>query len=275
MSRQPRDRRRSGVRVALSDRDRALLAALGRFRIARTSDLVRYGFPSTRRDTALRRLRRLFDAGYLAVASEDRSAENLYSLARSGRVSVASEGGTVGRVPRCGLTHHLAIVSTWVELALLAESRSGVRLDLFRPDWEIREKAGRAGSDIVPDGLFQLRLTLPDGRNGVIRAALEVDLGTERQSVLVRKLSAYAALSGSPDGLFGWHDVVLALFAPGAPTHRIQRLERLLGDSSLRQWWLWRRAEDIGRSLDRLIEPPLTTSPYREGSRSSLSGGVL
>lgn len=274
MSRQPRDRRRTGVRVDLSARDRALLHALGRFRVAQTSDLVRYAFGATRRDTALRRLRRLYDAGYLDVASGDRSAENLYILARTGRALVASEGAPVGRVPRGGLIHHLAIVSIWVELATMAGTRPGVRLELFRPDWEIREYAGGEGACVVPDGLFQLRLPLPGRQIGLIRAALEVDLGSERLPVLARKLDVYAALQNSPEGLFGWDKVVLGVFAPGASDQRIRGLRTLLTGSSLDDWWLWRRTEDVGGSLDLLLGHPLTTSPCREGSQGLVTGGV-
>ncbi len=121
MSRQPRDRRRSGVRVRLSERDQVVLDALARFRLARTSDLVCFAFPNTRRDTVACRLRRLFDAGFLDVRSGDRSEENRYVLGPAGRAWVQAHGGQPLRAPRGGVAHHLSIVRAWVDLAIVAD----------------------------------------------------------------------------------------------------------------------------------------------------------
>ncbi|MDM7914509.1 MAG: hypothetical protein QUU85_04475, partial [Candidatus Eisenbacteria bacterium] len=66
-SRQPRDRRRAGCTARLTERDRAVLLAVNRLRLAWTGDVLAFAFGLVRRDTALRRLRRLYDAGYLDV----------------------------------------------------------------------------------------------------------------------------------------------------------------------------------------------------------------
>ena len=89
--RQPRDRRRAGVSVCLSERDRGVLAAVARFRLVRTGDLVRLFFRGVRADTAAVRLRRLYDASYLTVYCSDRSQQSIYALGPEGRRWVAAQ----------------------------------------------------------------------------------------------------------------------------------------------------------------------------------------
>jgi len=193
--RQSRVRRHRGVVVRLTGRDRQVLEVLGRFRIARTKDLVLTCFSGVHPMTASMRLRRLFDAGLLVVHSSDPARENVYQLGPR-----ASEWRT-GQVPRGSLAHHLAIVRAWSLLA--ASVRDRLELELARSDWEIREEV--MGSEVIPD-LFMVF----SGR----ALAIEVDLGTEPQGVLRRKLQIYERL----DRLFGYPFVVSVMadrFVPG------------------------------------------------------------
>src|SRR5262245_14878816 len=103
----PRDRRRGSKRVVLMERDDVLMPALGRFRIARTSDLVTIAFDGIRRDTAAARLRRLYDAGFLEVVQAERTSENIYALGPLGRRRLTDRGLPTGHAPSGGHQHHL------------------------------------------------------------------------------------------------------------------------------------------------------------------------
>src|SRR5207249_9420572 len=141
------------------------------------------------RDTAAERLRRLYDGGLLDVRSAERSEENLYSLGPKGREWLKERGIATGAMPRGGLKHHLGIVEAWVGLAGAAHASQSFSLELFRPDWEIREHPEGREARLVPDALVQLGLG--DGGPGAFRFALEVDRGTERPPELRKKVQLY------------------------------------------------------------------------------------
>lgn len=256
--RQRRHRRRRGVAAVLTERDGAVLHALSRFRIARTSDLLSYAFAGVRRDTATVRLRRLFDARFLAVLPPAQGVENVYRLGPAGKAWLADEGVPGGRVPRGGHEHHLSIVRTWVTLAGL----DGLELERALPDWEIREQFGVAEIQVVPDLLLVVRAG--EHRHAV---AVEVDRGTESLAVLNRKLEAYRSLWGQPPGLFGYEQFGVALVC-AEPSRRSQLA------AALKKAWvvphvLWTCSEGPSAALCKLFEDlqaPLTASPYRKGS---------
>jgi hypothetical protein len=258
--RQPRHRRRRGVAAVLTERDRAVLHALARFRLARTSDLVSYAFAGVRRDTAAVRLRRLFDARFLAILPPVQGVENVYRLGPAGKAWVVDEGVLGGRVPRGGHEHHLAIVQTWVAIAGLDD----LELERALPDWEIRERFNTAELYVVPDLLLVARAH--EHRHAV---AVEVDRGTESLAVLGRKLEAYRSLWGQQPGLFGFEQFGVALVCH-APSRRAQLT------AALKKAWvvphvLWTCSEDPSAALCKLFEDlqaPLGVSPYRKGTQS-------
>lgn len=186
--RQPRTERHR-VAVRLTDRDRLVLEALGRFRIARTTDLVLTGFRDVHPMTASMRLRRLYDAGFLDVHAGHIGTENVYRLGPN------ADAWRVGRIPRGNLEHHLGVVRAWTTLAAGSPAR-GLEVELARPDWELRGEV--AGAELVPD-LFMVL--------GGVGLAVELDCGTEPLSVIARKLDLY----GSLDRLFGYPFVVTAV----------------------------------------------------------------
>jgi len=179
--RQLRNRRHRGVNVRLTDRDRHVFEALGRFRLARTRDLQLTCFRGIHPTTAGLRIRKLFDAGFLDVHSGRIGEENVYVLGR------AAKDWRLGPVPRGNLQHHLAIVHAWAILA--ANVPESLLLERSLPDWELREDAPHL--EVIPD-LFMVL----SGK----ALAVEVDLGTEALPVLRRKLDAYRSL----DRLFGY-----------------------------------------------------------------------
>lgn len=259
--RQPRHRRRKGVAVQLTERDETVLHALARFRLARTSDLVRYGFAGVRQDTAAVRLRRLFDSRHLAVLPPERGAENVYRLGPVGRLYLTGRGVEVGRVPRGGLEHHLAIVQTWVAISALED----IELERCLPDWELREQFSVGELHVVPD-LFMLVRAGQD----LHAIAAEVDFGTESQAVFHRKLEVYRSLWGRAPGLFGWERFGIAVVSY-APGHRVAVA------SALKKAWvvphvLWVSPEDPSSVLHKLFEelkPPLGASPCRKGRQEA------
>jgi hypothetical protein len=255
--RQLRHRRRRGVAVVLTERDSAVLNALSRFRLARTSDLLSYAFAGVRRDTAAVRLRRLFDSRLLAVLPPTQGVENVYRLGPAGKAWLAEEGVPGGRVPRGGHEHHLAIVQTWVTLARL----DGLELERALPDWEIREQFGVAELQVVPDLLLVARAG--EHRHAV---AVEVDRGTESLTVLNRKLEAYRSLWGRSPGLFGFEQFGVAMVCVSA---RRAQLTAALKKAWVVPHVLWTYSEGPSAALCKLFEDlqaPLTASPYLKGS---------
>lgn len=242
----------------LTERDAAVLHALSRFRLARTSDLVTYAFAGVRRDTAAVRLRRLFDSRFLAVLPTTQGVENLYRLGPDGKAWLAEQGVPGGRVPRGGHEHHLAIVQTWVAIAGL----DGLELERALPDWEIREQFGVAELQVVPDLLLVVRAG--EHRHAV---AVEVDRGTESLAVLNRKLEAYRSLWGQPPGLFGYEQFGIAVVC--AEPGRRSQLAAALKKAWVVPHVVWTSSEGPSAALCKLFEDlqaPLTASPYRKGS---------
>jgi hypothetical protein len=208
MERIKRTTRRPGVRVQVTTRDERLLRALGRFQMARTSDLIRLCFPGVRRDTVNARLRRLYDASLLEVRMTDRAEDNVYSHGPEGRRLLH----VTGRVPHVG-AHHLAIVRFWTELAVAAHEQR-LQLRSFVPDWELR----RTASGVVPDAIVEL---------GVEQFALEVDRGTESLATLANKIRAYRDnLLTLPDGI----GLVVVHEGRAAALHELLRRE-------WNSWW--------------------------------------
>jgi hypothetical protein len=244
------------VTVRLTPRDEVLLRALARFRVARTSDLVRFAFRDVRRDTAAARLRRLYDGGWLDVRFHDRANENLYSLGPEGRRWLKTNGGNIGRLPREPLAHHLAIVRTWVDLAIAFHDLPDLRLAAVRPDWELRE--GRDGLGIVPDLLVRVRSG--EGFPEETTLAVEVDLGTETLGVLRRKIVNYQSNPLS--------DLVLAVAFCNCPPARLASVRKLLREEWTGPWVSW--SEDTGprgavEQVLGLVQRPLTDSPSPKG----------
>ncbi len=274
MARQSRTARRSGAVIELTARDEALLRALCRFRVARTSQLAVLFFAEVRRDTAAERLRRLYDGGFLDVRSTERSEENLYSLGLKGREWLKERGIGTGAMPRGGVEHHLGIVEAWVGLATAVHASPACTLELFRPDWEIREHPEGRLARLVPDALVQLRGIEPVGRSDPVRFALEVDRGTERPPELQRKFRQYEELRTNSSGIFGWSELGLVLATTGEGPRRRSAVESALRDAWGSWWLLWESGEPADRILEQLPPTPLTGTPNGKGWDAALSHDV-
>ncbi len=258
--RQSRDRRRSGVRVKLSNRDGVLLRSLARFRLARTGDLVNLVFQGARRDTATSRLRRLFDAGYLNVKFRDRSEENIYTLGPRGRAWLKELKIPVGRIPRGDAAHHLAVVHSWVGLAVAAQENRTFTIERALPDWEIREHVDAATAPIIPDLIVKGSVGTENGDPQHFHIAVEVDLDTEPMSILTGKISTYEIQRTDGD-LFGCRDFGLVIRLAGATSRRRGQVEHLLEERFGSWFIIWRDTDTPAAVLDR-ITSAFTGSPY-------------
>lgn len=266
--RQARDARRRAVKVVLSTRDERILRALARFRIAKTSDLVRVAFPGIRKDTAAARLRRLFDGGFLNVQVPGQAEENVVSLGAKGRSWLTAHGVIAGNVPRGGLDHHLALVRAWSSIVATVHVEPVLALELFRADWEIREHA--LGTIVVPDALVQLGVK----DRAPVRFALEVDLGTESLRTLRVKIAAYEELRTMGHSLFGWREHGLAVALPAAADVRKKGVQRILADTWSGWWVTWQDEAGLRRAIHALADagrPPLTDSPCSKGREWSVT----
>lgn len=209
--RAPRGMRRGRIRLDLTRRDRAILAAVARFRLCRSSDLARLFFGAASRTRAAQRLRSLFGAGYLYVRVEHLAEENLHSLGELGRAWARSQGLTIGRVPSGRIGHHLDVVRAWSTLAAVLGPHNQIRLARVRPDWELREAEGHL---VVPDLLVELSAA---GRR--LAVAVEVDRGTERTRAWQDKLARYSAVHAD-------REVLLVVIAAPLAVPALERLAK-------------------------------------------------
>lgn len=230
-------RRKRSVRAAkgivhLTDRDQALLAALTRFGLARSSDLRCLLFPDRHPDVLARRLRKLFDAGYVDVVMNNLNQENAYVLGPRGRAWARWRDLTPVRAPKANREHWLGIVSTWVRLSRFCFEEPTWELRLVKPEWELRPRIGGPLAAVIPDLVAELTVEASEGERRRLRVAIEIDRGTEASSVLNRKISAYGRLLATGEGLLGWSEFGLGFALSGWRDGRrreafLDRLKRL------------------------------------------------
>ncbi len=262
MTRQARNSRQRCSRFVLTDRDRRLLRALNRFRIARSSDLAALCFRGVRRDTAAARLRRLFDAGLLDVRAGAPDEENQYTVGAAGKRILENQGIPFRPVPRGGLPHHLTIVSNWVAIATGCPE---LRIEAGRPDWELRADAIASTWPVIPDLLLAVRTR--SGRHLVI---VEVDLGTEPLAELRSKVTRYQELSA----ILGTDELTLLVVVTSA--ERGRRIGSILEAQSSGPSAVCGPGDHPGAVLLRLLTVPLAPlagSPCGKGRLDPVCAG--
>ena len=235
--------RRAGTapRIALTDDDVEILRRVFRYRFVRADDLYRL-FDQRSPDKISRRLVRLYRNHYLdrPIAQVDRYREGgsramVYGLDNAGARFIAESLGlsvTSGEwksrnrsYTRENLDHTLSITRFLVDLELACRSRPDVELlpfdeimesapegtrRLSQPGrWQVPVRWGDASGDVllIPDAIFGLRLTQPDGRKVRSFVFLEIDRGSMtivpskhvhesatflHRSSILRKLLTYA-----------------------------------------------------------------------------------
>jgi len=199
----------SGARLQLP-RDLEIAYAVGRMGIITVADTYPLWYGS--RHTARFGFGRLTRLGLIrSFSRESPLSPAWFSLTPRGMEWTAEKAGCDERELRAvaGIRRtNLAAASMrnrfWVSAALACRQNPGVRIGIFRPEWEIRQMKPEA-VNVVPDALVSFITT--DGTVERERAwIVEMDAGTQRSAVWRAKAGNYAALrdAGRPYGLAAW-----------------------------------------------------------------------
>ncbi|MDQ2643500.1 MAG: replication-relaxation family protein [Myxococcota bacterium] len=179
-------------RYQVTDRDRQVLAAVGRMGQATSEQLRRlfFGDPST----ASRRLAKLVALRMLDVHVLHENEPNVFTLGTSGVTLLVNSGHERATLHRSRVgqqrDRHLELLNdVRIELLLATRGRSDVELVRFHADLDLRRAAGAAVPAYIPDAIAELRL-------GAHRLALvvEVDSATEGLRVFARKAETTVTL---------------------------------------------------------------------------------
>lgn len=192
-------RRLRGIKVKsrpirITSRDMDLLLLVGLTRTISAEQLAREFFPTA--DRCRRRLRRLFDTGYIRVTLFSSNQPSLVSLSRSGLALVESSWPDLatglhlpGAISLAGVPHHLAVVDVRLYLAALVESEGGRLLAFESGKGRLARELRLNAYHLVPDALAELQI----GNDGFVIGS-EVDCGTEGLRALQAKLTKYRDL---------------------------------------------------------------------------------
>ena len=117
---------------------------------------------------------------------------------------------------------------------------------------------------MVPDAMCELRYQPSGEAARVLRLAFEIDLGSERTSVLRDKLIKYRSAVTSPGGLFGWTQLALALILGNSSARRKRSIAQLVDDCWGSHWIAWPESRGFSAAIPQvlaLLDAPLTDSP--------------
>jgi hypothetical protein len=198
--------------ILLTEDDVAVLQHVYRHRFVRSDDLYRL-FPDRSPDKLSRRLVRLYRNGYLdrPIAQIDRFREGgssalVYGLDTSGArylkdhlnvpIGVADWKARNREYTRENLDHTLAVATFMIDLEIACRAHPAIELISFEEiladapaetrrsqkpgGWLVPLRYGDAAGtvQIVPDAIFGLRMTGPEGRKTRSFVFLEIDRGT-------------------------------------------------------------------------------------------------
>lgn len=192
-----REARASAPTVVVTERDLDLFTLVGLARYASTDQVARDLFPSD--DRARRRLRQLFDAGFVAVTLASSTAPNLISLTRRGigallaaRPDLEDRVRLAGPIRLAGVAHHLAVVDARLYAAAFGERNRTPLLVWSNASGSLGRELGLGELQLQPDGIAQF-----ERAGSTFSVAVEVDCGTEPlATVLGRKFERYALAFG-------------------------------------------------------------------------------
>lgn len=228
-------RKPTGAALALTERDLDVLTLTGLCRYVSTNQLGREFFPTL--DRARRRLRSLFDAGYLSITLASSTLPNLVSLTRKGlsavaetRSGMADRLALAGTIRLAGVRHHLGVVDVRLYAAALGTARDAPLVRWSNAGAARLKDFAFDAAHIAPDGLAEFQAP-----QGPVAIAIEVDLGTETLAVLSKKWSRYRriASAGSIDALWVYVDAGVArraAVAEGLEAHNLAAWSRVFGD---------------------------------------------
>ena len=177
--------------VVLTERDKNILTLTGLCRYVSTQQMAQEFFPS--QDRCRRRLRQLFDAGYLNITLSASTQPNLISLTRLGLNFLQEETPELvsrirmpGPIRLTGITHHLLCVDVRLWLAGQGKTFDTHLLRWSNSQGDLTKELELKRYHLLPDGLAEIQV------QGEIKyIAVEADCGTESLGVLANKLGKY------------------------------------------------------------------------------------
>jgi hypothetical protein len=224
----------------ITEADRSILLALGRFHYLTAAQASRLLYPNLNDDHRYmqRRLKRLVDNGYALrhralPAPRYGQAPHVFALARNGRTYLQQLGFPVEPYFRPSeekratenspfMTHRLAAIDVMIAADRLCAENLSVSCPRMLSERElkrnaVRVKVPRAKGDhlrdvaVIPDAWFQL-----SHRNeSPYSIALELDRGTEDQNVWRQKVAAYVVWATGPyRRAFETDNVTVAVVCP-------------------------------------------------------------
>lgn len=239
--------------VALSERDIELLTLVALVRYLSLTQAAREFFPSL--DRARRRVRRLFDAGYLGITLTASTAPNLLSLTRTGLSAVLERVPArlgehlrlAGPIRLAGVKHRLAITDTRLFAAQFGIAHGTPLTRWSNAGGELARERGLDSLHLDPDGVAEFA--------GNRFLAAEIDCSTEALGVLRTKLGRYAAAAAS-GRLHGMWLVLLG------GIERRDNLRALIHEAGLSGWaFVLSHDQVLSRPVIAYDEPTLAAPP--------------
>ena len=206
--------RKRGVVVELQHRDRFAFKMLMKARVLQTGDFVPLAFPS--RSVAVRRLRKLHDAGFVACYVEQLHIDNRWMLDQRGWEVLAGKDGDIVPIRRAPQSiealkpHRATLVRLWSLLAHACHSAADRRLRRFTFEWELPKEVFSVGGAYRPDAVVVM-----EHAGSQESLLIEVDTGSEAPSyVLKRKFDVFETLRATRTPVAGVVPDLLLVLVP-------------------------------------------------------------
>jgi hypothetical protein len=195
------NKRNSSKPIAITDRDKVVLAKIADYRILTTEQIFRLCFPSMNR--ARKRLLQLWQHGYLKrivrpIRLGEGSSMYLYSLSKRALRLISCDsvvGNKNNRASSLFTSHTLDINNFGISLELAARNSSDISLVSWNQSKEllmkasIKEKGTVKQIPIIPDASFALKQS-----DRVFHYFLEIDRGTTDLKRIALKCRGYLSI---------------------------------------------------------------------------------
>jgi hypothetical protein len=245
----------SGARLQLP-RDLEIAYAVGRMGIVTVADAYPLWYGS--RHTARFGFGRLARLGLIrSFPRESPLSPAWFSLTPRGLEWAAEKAGcderelrAVAGIRRANLAAASMRNCFWVSAVLACRRNPGIRIGVFRPEWEIRQMKPETVS-VVPDALVSFIAT--DETVERERAwILEMDAGTQRSAVWRAKARHYADLRGA-GRLYGVVDWWLLAIVPSVKRARTVAVAITAGGAGAFSFVGVASGLDEGRAFDKVL----------------------
>lgn len=259
----PRTERRDDCTLVLTTRDTDILLLVGLVGrgLISAEQIGRELFPSE--DRSRRRLRQLFDAGYLSLSLVTPTRPNLVSLTRRGLEYVRSQAPelanqihTAGPLKMSELDHRLLVVDARLYASALGSKRGSPLLTWASGVGLLSMRLGLDAYNVDPDAIAEFSC-----ESGSVAVAVEAVSNIKPVSALARRLPRYGAVArdGRVDALW--------VAVPDAKT--ATAVQGILSEHALDGWMrVLDREHLIARPVRELAERGGTDGPYGSDRRA-------